>query len=388
MEKILFIQPSLDGVGGVERVLPSLGVGLQDRGYKIASASFYDKPNFIPTWSTSHSSLTEVSTRNLFDKFYKIFKRCRYILRRIKVEKPDIIIISTHGSSLIGLLLKSLRLINIPVVIYVHQSLSASDKGYMFGTRWLYQYADGFVCVSKGTAQEILNLQISSRIPVVVAYNPLPARSEQIINSRLPVAIDSPILMTAARLEVVRGVDILIDVCCRYFSQYPGELWILGEGSLRVELTKKVEQSGLAHRMHFFGTVDSVEPYLKQADMYVSCARAEAFGVSLIEALSLGVPLVCTDVPYGPREIMEVFEKPSVYPYPTPYGYLIRSVKGHHSDEFEDVYNDFCTSIESLVSKKVIFDKAQLIARAQCFTIEGAVDSLVSLLQQISFKKV
>lgn len=383
MEKILFIQPSLSGVGGVERILPSVGAGLQKNGYDIVTASFYDRKEYVPTWSHSHVTLDEIATKGVFDKVIKIFNRCRFLLHTINKQQPDVIIISTHGSSLIGLFLKSLRLIKVPIVVYVHQALSASDQGYMIGTKWFYRFASGFICVSKGVANEIEALYKNFTVPVTVAYNPLPQKNTEQTPVKLQSVTTQPLLVTASRLEFIRGADILVDLCCRYFKEAPGTLWIFGEGSLRKTLEERVHKAGLEDRILFFGAISEVRPYVGKADVYISCARADAFGVSLIEALSEGVPLICTDIPYGPREIMKVNGEVVSYPYRTEYGYLLSAPSEQFSKVMsEKHYKDFSDAISFLM--KDVFVKGALVERARFFTIESTIKSIVSLLNRVN----
>ena len=382
MEKILFIQPSLSGIGGVERILPSVGAGLVDKGYRVSTASFYDDVTFVPVWSQTHVTIGEIATTGFLNKINKIWYRCKFILHTIKVEQPDVIIISTHGSSLIGLFLKAVKLINLPVLIYVHQALSASDRGYMFGTKWLYRYASGFICVSKGVAQEI-EVHVKS-VPTVIAYNPLPSPSEAIEEVLIIERREHPVLITASRLESVRGIDILIDFCCQYFTTAAGELWILGEGSLRSELERRVQSANMKSRIRFFGSVTNVQEYLKQADVYVSCARAEAFGVALIEALSAGLPLLCSDVNYGPREVMKVTAQPKVYPFRTDYGYLISPISQKEKvNTHSKSYSDFCYALTEMQTNNNLFIESNLVGRSNDFTTSAAVTSILKLLNEI-----
>ncbi|PHR34155.1 MAG: hypothetical protein COA38_04280 [Fluviicola sp.] len=73
------------------------------------------------------------------------------------------------------------------------------------------------------------------------------------------------------------------------------KLDLLGEGSLRGELEAYVQKHSLTENVLFHGNVDHPEAYLKQADFYIHTAKYEAFGLVLLEAMSAGLPIVCTD---------------------------------------------------------------------------------------------
>lgn len=318
MAKLLFIQPSLTQVGGVEKVLPLVVAGLEQNGYTAIGLSFYDPSDFKPTFFSKYQTLAEAGTKHWLDKLHKVSKRVQAIRSIVRSERPDGIIVSTQGAALITLLYKKLWRSQVPVFVYVHQSLKASDAGYLPVAKWLYQDATGFIVVSKGLAEEVKSMFIA---PVIIAYNPLLPLSASTLVKKVKAAV--PIFITAARLETIRGIDLLVRLMGAYFKEQPGELWIFGDGSQKTEVTTWVQSQDLSSRILFKGVVDDIAPYLNEADVYVSCARSEAFGMSLVEALRAGLPIVCSDVPYGPREIMNIAptEKLS-YPYITPYGVL------------------------------------------------------------------
>lgn len=318
MATLLFIQPSLTQVGGVEKVLPLVVTGLEQKGHTTIGLSFYDPVTFKPTFFSTYETLAEVGTRHWLDKLCKVTRRVLAIRSMVSRERPNAIIVSTQGAALITLLYKKLSRNKVPVFVYVHQSLQASDTGYLPFARWLYQDVTGFIVVSKGLAEEVKGMFTA---PVVVAYNPLLPLTTPMLLKKVRAAV--PIFITAARLEAIRGLDILVRLMGAYLKERPGELWIFGDGSQKAEVTAWVESHGLSSRILFKGVVSDISPYLHQADVYVSCARSEAFGMSLVEALRAGLPIVCTDVPYGPREIMKVAAQEKLtYPYVTPYGVL------------------------------------------------------------------
>ncbi|MFM2424362.1 MAG: hypothetical protein RLZZ70_753 [Candidatus Parcubacteria bacterium] len=385
MTKVTFIQPSLSGIGSIEKIVPIIAKGLVAHGFLIDTVSFYDPEDFCPDWSNNHVTLRERTTTGLLDKCKKIYQRLRFLSKIIKNQRPDIIIVSTHGSTLIVLFLKAIRVITVPVIVYVHQALTASDRGYMVGTKLLYRFADGFACVSQGVAHEVSAMAASKQTQIAIVYNPLPQRHTNTVQNKTVLrAKQQPVLISAARLEKIRGIDTLVDYCCTYFNNYPGELWILGDGSLRSQLEGKVVSMGMSDRIRFFGMVTNVEDYMLQATIYVSLARAEALGVSLIEALSMGLPLISTDVPYGPREVMDISAIPGSYPQVTKYGLLISNLYKHDSgQETKDSYNEFVTAVNMIVENKINFPPTNLIDRSGFFSTDRAVSSMVLLINKL-----
>ena len=86
-----------------------------------------------------------------------------------------------------------------------------------------------------------------------------------------------------------------------------GKSWrlgFIGEGSERASLEALARDLGLAERVFFPGYVDDPFAWLQRASLLVSSSVYEGLGNAIIEALACGTPVVSTDCPYGPREIL------------------------------------------------------------------------------------
>ena len=107
---------------------------------------------------------------------------------------------------------------------------------------------------------------------------------------------DEFIFCTIAGLEPKKGLDILVDAFARVFTGSPVRLRIVGDGSQRSALEEQVHASGIAAQVEFHGrlTREGVREALQQSHALVSASLVETFGISLIEALSCGKPVVAT----------------------------------------------------------------------------------------------
>jgi glycosyltransferase EpsD len=81
------------------------------------------------------------------------------------------------------------------------------------------------------------------------------------------------------------------------------KFYFLGEGELLEKVEKKAIQSGVQDQCHFLGNVENVEEYLWKSDVYVHAAKSEALGLTLIEAMASGLPVVTLDGG-GNRDLM------------------------------------------------------------------------------------
>jgi glycosyltransferase involved in cell wall biosynthesis len=113
-------------------------------------------------------------------------------------------------------------------------------------------------------------------------------------------------VVAAGRLAHQKGFDLLIKAMSIAASRLerPWQLTILGEGPCRSELGDRIRRSGLDERVRLAGHVANPYREIGGSDLFVHPARWEGFGMVLVEALCLGVPVLATDCPGGPREIL------------------------------------------------------------------------------------
>jgi glycosyltransferase involved in cell wall biosynthesis len=373
MKSVLFVQPNLTGMGGIEKVIPALAESISTGNYAVYQCSFYgDKKERVSFWSGVHI-LGEQNIPNLCQKIKKILKRTLSVYLYIKEIKPKVIIVSAQGASILVMVLKYLRLVKLPVIVYVHQAFSASDRGYSKLAKFLYRYADKIVCVSTGVADEYRLFLSADK--VVVIHNPviLPKKISKITH-----ADNAPIFITASRLEDIRGVGELVDVMISYFQHQTGSLWILGEGSLLNKLKKKVSNANLSDRIKFIGPVDNVYDYLHTADVYIATPKAEAFGVAIVEALNSGLPVFVSDAPYGPREVLGFTEGVTTEALFNKVGVLLP-----RTDNMDFLQQELFLAIEKWRSGKWIFDVNKQHELAATFSIDSSSLKLQAVIEKV-----
>lgn len=128
-----------------------------------------------------------------------------------------------------------------------------------------------------------------------------PARLMHVVPSRIDVRRTEPgpaqrpvRLATAARLESHKGIDVLIDACTQLNSAGPVHLDIYGDGSQRRELERRAAAAALDVTFH--GNVSDVRGRLLSADIFVLPSRGENLPITILEAMSVGLPVVATRV--------------------------------------------------------------------------------------------
>ncbi|HEX6574510.1 MAG TPA: N-acetyl-alpha-D-glucosaminyl L-malate synthase BshA [Gemmatimonadaceae bacterium] len=106
---------------------------------------------------------------------------------------------------------------------------------------------------------------------------------------------DGPILMHISNFRRVKRVRDVVQVFARVNEKIPGWLVMVGDGPDRAEAEEEARQLGIDKRIQFLGKIDNVAPLLASADLFLLPSQSESFGLSALEALASGVPVIGTN---------------------------------------------------------------------------------------------
>lgn len=113
---------------------------------------------------------------------------------------------------------------------------------------------------------------------------------------RLEIGIDPGAFVVGwtGRMADQKNVELLIDAVA-LAREHVGTLLLVGDGPLRPKLTEHVARLGLTDRVRFLGMQEHVDRFLQVSDAFVLPSRVEAFGISVIEAMAVGLPCIVLD---------------------------------------------------------------------------------------------
>jgi glycosyltransferase involved in cell wall biosynthesis len=114
-----------------------------------------------------------------------------------------------------------------------------------------------------------------------------------------------PYIVALRCLNEVKRFDLLIEAYANSKAQRYCDLIIIGDGEMRSSLEQQIAKLKLIDKVHLVGVQTNPYPYLAGAEFLVLSSRTEAFPTVLIEALATKYPVIATDCPTGPREIVE-----------------------------------------------------------------------------------
>jgi len=173
----------------------------------------------------------------------------------------------------------------------------------------VYRAADAIVAVSGGVAADLAKFGGLSKKKISVIHNPV-FDTDVETRARAPVMHSwfeqkgPPIILAAGRLHRQKGFDVLLEAFAIARAEVDCRLVILGEGPERATLMATAERLGLAYDIDMPGFSDNPFPLMRRAGAFVLSSRWEGFPNALVEAMACGAPVIATDCPSGPREIL------------------------------------------------------------------------------------
>lgn len=117
--------------------------------------------------------------------------------------------------------------------------------------------------------------------------------------------LDNKQIIAVGRLTNQKGFDILIDVwrdVCRVNSEW--KLNIFGEGEMKDFLLSKIQEYNLDHLTNIYNPTKDIYKEYQKSSVFILSSRYEGFGMVLLEAMSVGLPVVSFACPCGPRDII------------------------------------------------------------------------------------
>lgn len=311
MKKVLFLIGSLQG-GGAEKVLIDTVNCLDPEKYEITIQTLFDdgvhkerlsdKVRYKTIVKTKFALIKKVIGKLLFfylpsNAVYNFFIKDSYDYEIAFLEGLPTKLISRSTER------------NSKKIAWVHTDLKDNPDSYRaFGSpqkeQAAYECFDKVLCVSKAVEAAFVDKYAPKKPKVGTLYNILDdeaiiaASKENVI---LPTEL-KPCLISVGRLTQQKGYDRLLRIHKRLMEEgLTHSLLIIGEGELRAEFEKYIEENDLSRSVFLLGFQKNPYKYISKADAFVCSSYAEGFSTVITEAVLCGTPVIATDVA-GNRE--------------------------------------------------------------------------------------
>lgn len=170
------------------------------------------------------------------------------------------------------------------------------------GFEKMYRKFDKIATVTHINQDDIFDCKNYLNLDVVKIYNPTAK-----INKDETLSEDyGKYILSVARLAAPKDFDTLIDAYNMLDSKIKSEykLLIVGDGPDKEKIKDKIDNLGLSENILLLGSKENVDKYYQNASLFVLSTKSEGLGMVLIEAMGNGCPVIATDAPYGPRDIL------------------------------------------------------------------------------------
>jgi len=361
--KILHIINSLQPGGGAQQLLGDLLPALVKNNVKI----------YVVTLYRCRDSLIErrLSNNNIYidsiDSKIKYNPLAYFHLKNVIKTKGNFDIIHAHlfPSLYYVSLLASNN--NIPLVYTEHNTFNRRRKYKLFKIveNKIYSRYNKILCISNATANSLKKWvpRVSNKIEIV--YNGRNFKNFKIAKplkrSKIGIPNDVPLVISVSSLTAQKDHYTLI----KAIKKLPAvHLMIVGEGELKSRLIRFVTELGIKDRIYFLGYRGDVPQLMKTADIFVQSSHWEGFGMTVIESMACGVPVIGTDVP-GLNEV------------------IIDGISGILIPPKNE--NALVSAISLVLNDKTIYNKLQKggLKRAKDFSIETMAGKIIRIYKKI-----
>jgi glycosyltransferase involved in cell wall biosynthesis len=309
-EKVSIFLPSLNG-GGAERVMVTLANGFAARGYAVDLV--------LATAQGPYLKDVRPEVRVVDLRAGRVIKALLPLARYLRRERPAAMLSAMSHANVVAVLAHRLSGSRCRLMVSERTTISAEvHRAHGWSARLvyalvprLYRWADGITVVSQAAARD---LEQFARLPtgsVQAIYNPFDLdRIAQLAQAEPPhpwlAPGQRPVVLGIGRLTEEKDFPTLIRAFAQCQSRGKARLLIFGEGPLRASLQAEATACGLTEDdFQMPGFVDNPYAFLARASLFVLSSRWEGLPGVLIEAMACGTPVVSTDCPSGPGEILE-----------------------------------------------------------------------------------
>lgn len=297
---VAFLLPNM-GAGGAERLTLDLMAGFIARGVQVDLVLLARTGAFL--------SLVPEGVRIIDLAAPRLRKAFLPLRRYLAREKPDALVAAMWPLTVVAVAAAA-GLAQRPRVILSDHCPLKQQYAQRLGQLRLsmlatYRFADAVVGVSDGLSDELAELAGISRARVTTIANPVPRPRQSGVDPQdLWQGRKGKRLLSVGTLKAEKNHALLIDAFALATRDQDAVLAIVGEGEARGRLEAQMTCLGLADRVLLPGYAATPGDWYAGADLFVLSSDYEGFGNVMVEAMHFGLPVVATDCPYGPADVL------------------------------------------------------------------------------------
>ncbi|MDP9183887.1 MAG: glycosyltransferase [Actinomycetota bacterium] len=306
---IALVTSSMDG-GGAQRAVAKLASGMAACGHDVDVVLGRAAGPYLSELSPD-VRVVDLGARRFAGAVVPLARYLRETRPRAVFSALDYVNIAT-------VLARALSGTGVPLVVSERNTLSQAlartgtlrARSMPVLMRWAYRRADAVAAVSEGVAEDLVRTCRLAPGSVHVLNNPVVTpdmvrlRQEPVSHPWLREG-SLPVVLAVGRLVPQKDFGLLLEAFAMLRRSHAARLVILGEGASRADLERRAGELGVAEDVSLPGFCTNPYPAMAAADVFVLCSRWEGSPGVLIEAMACGAPVVATDCPSGPRQVLD-----------------------------------------------------------------------------------
>ncbi len=301
--------------GGSGAVATELGIALAARGHEVHFITYrqpFRLPRFLPR---IYMHEVDVGKYPLFEYppyDLALAVRMHETVRTHKLDLLHVHYAIPHATSA-WIAKEMLRKDgdDITVITTLHGTditIVGQDRSFYAITRFSIEKSDRITAVSDSLKRETIAAFGCTGCDVEVIHNFVDGevyRRSRYAAQLREVAGDKKVLMHVSNFRSVKRVRDVVRIFAQVQREIPSVLVMVGDGPDRPDAEEEAREQGLTGVVHFLGKIDAVAPLLASADLFLLPSKFESFGLSALEALACGVPVVGTNAGGLPEVVRE-----------------------------------------------------------------------------------
>ena len=309
--KVLFILPASE-IGGAETKTFNLLHSLQSFDRVLVTHSsiqnYYSKLDIkIYTFESFNCIHPHILSPNNILTYAKSVKKIS------DYEKPDIILGIMHFGALFVIAAHDIFFLKAYPVITIEGNISAYFKSInrppSLKEKLLIKYclkrAKRIIVPSEGVKRDLVNNYGAREKKVKIIYNGIDIEKvKESSHDEIPFKKDCPWIVTACRLNFEKDFSTLLRAFRIVRDKINSKLIIIGDGELKEDIQKLSVELNVDKDVVMTGFQENPFAYILKGDVFVLSSFHEGFGNVIVESMALGIPVISSNCPSGPREII------------------------------------------------------------------------------------
>ncbi|AEH36949.1 glycosyltransferase [Halopiger xanaduensis] len=344
-------------IGGAERVTVNLANQLSENGHQVEVLVISQQGKLINELSPD----VRLSVLPVNRMLWSIIP----LAKHLRQSQSDVIIPMMAGPNILTILSRKISLTSPQVIVteHINRTNNYHNELHDIFPKYLYKYADNVVGVSEGVTEHIKDWAKIDPDKVTTIYNPVVNEGITKISPQTPSEFkrNSKTILGVGRHTPQKDFKTLIRSFAILSKEYSEDvqLIILGKGECTSEYKSLAGRLNIREDVYFPGFVDDPFQYMSNADVFCLSSRLEGLANVLIEAMACGTPVVSTDCPSGPAEVLKNGKYGKLVPIEDP----------------EAMKSALITTLENPISAE------KLKKRAQDFSIEESTKKYEALFE-------